>query len=379
MAFVPMRRQERSFVRRLALLTIGVLVLAFLVVDPAFADDPAILPIVPATQPTVPVPPQGRYTVIEENDYFFYPTDHYYTQGIYLSYLTPRVTADDFTSTRFTWLNDTLFGASGNFDRHMDWAFGQSLFTPDNLQAFNPDQRDRPYAGWAYLQGGFVQNTTPEQGRGVSQLDDLEVQLGLVGPQAAGEETQNDWHEFFMHESVSNGWSYQIHDEPGLDVIYQRHWRIDLANTQDDGKGFGVDVVPDAGAALGNVLTYANAGVTLRMGYQLNADYGPPRIQPAPSGGDYFDDSVSGLGGYLFVTGEGRAMGRNMFIQGNTFQPSRGVNMVPDVGDFVFGATLFWGPILRATLSLDNRSEEFYGQREPDRFTSLSVSANFDW
>ena len=49
------------------------------------------------------------------------------------------------------------------------------------------------------------------------------------------------------------------------------------------------------------------------------------------------------------------------------------------MGDFVYGGTLFWGPYLRATVSLDNRSKEFYGQQGPDRFTSLSLSANFDW
>ncbi|HEY1721519.1 MAG TPA: lipid A deacylase LpxR family protein [Magnetospirillaceae bacterium] len=368
MPLFAMRRQERFSAKRLACLALGSF--AFLTLSDlvARADD---------ASPTVDL--GGRYTVVEENDYFFYPTDHYYTQGIYFSYLTPAVKDDDFTAPAFAWLDDNAFASDGKPSRHMDWAFGQSLFTPDNLVLGNPNPKDRPYAAWAYLQGGFVQNSTPEEGRGVSRLDDLEIQLGVVGPQAFGEETQNDWHEYFMHQAVSNGWGYQLHDEPGLNIIYDRHWRYDLANTSDDGKGFGIDVVPDLGGSAGNVLTYANAGVTLRLGYQLNSDYGPPRIQPSPSGGDYFDNSVSGLGGYLFVTGEGRGMARNIFIQGNTFQSSRGVSMAPAVGDFVFGGTLFWGQWLRATVSLDNRSREFYGQPEPDRFTSLSLSANFAW
>jgi hypothetical protein len=317
--------------------------------------------------------------MVEENDYFFYPTDHHYTQGIRLSYLTPPVADGDILAPAFAWLDDHLFAAGGARSRHMDWSVGQSVFTPTDLTLTNPSPKDRPYAGWAYVQAGFVQDAKPEAGQGISRLDDLELQLGVVGPRAGAEETQNDWHEYLMHETVSNGWAYQLHDEPGLNIIYQRHWRVGLVNTADDGTGFGMDLVPDAGASIGNILTYANAGATLRIGYQLNADYGPPRILPAPSGGDYFDNNVSGLGGYLFVTGEGRAVGHNVFIQGNTFQPSRGVTMIPAVGDFVFGATLFWDRWLRATVSLDNRSPEFIGQQGPDRFTSLSLSANFDW
>ncbi len=358
--------------RRLPILGIGIFLAATATtVGTGHADD------APITLPQLP--PAGRYTMIEENDFFFYPTDHHYTQGIRFSYLTPPVVEGDATLPAFDWLDDVLFSSEGRRFRHMDWSAGQSIFTPTDLVRFNPDPNDRPYAGWFYAQAGFIQNSVPEEGRGVSRLDDLEVQLGVVGPQAAAEETQNDWHEFLIHQAVSNGWGYQLHDEPGLNVIYQRHWRIDLANTADDGKGFGVDVVPDAGVSLGNILTYANTGATLRLGYKLQSDYGPPRVLPAPSGGDYFDNSVSGLGGYVFVTGEGRAVAHNVFIQGNTFQPSRGVTLIPAVGDFVFGGTLFWGRWLRATVSLDNRSDEFFGQDGPDRFTSFSLSANFDW
>ncbi len=355
------RHQERSLIPAMALGMAAALVS----VVPARADGPA--------------PDGGRLTVVEENDYFFHDTDHWFTQGGKISYLTSEVGDGDFTAPAFAWLDRTLFASDGTPSRHMDWSIGQSLFTPTDVQAGNPDRRDRPYAAFAYLDGGFVQSTTPAAGRGVSRLDDLEIELGIVGPQALGQEAQNDFHEYVLNQSVANGWSYQLRDEPALDLIYQRHWRLDLLNSAEDGKGFGVDIVPDAGGSAGNVYTYANAGATLRVGYRLNADYGPPRILPAPSGGDYFDDSVTDVGGYLFTGVEGRAVGRNIFLQGNTFTASRHVTALPAVGDFVFGGTLYWGRFLRATVTLDDRSKEFVGQNGPDRFTSLSLSANFDW
>lgn len=359
------RRQER----RSSVLAVPPLIAAFLsLVSAARADD---------------TPDSGRYTVVEENDYFFYPTDRHYTQGIRLSYLTDPVVDGDRSADAFHWLDDNVFAddAQGavSLDKHVDWSFGQSIFTPTNLVLTKPDPADRPYAGWAYLQAGLLQSATPKSEDGSGVLDDLELQLGVVGPMALADETQNDWHEYFMHEAVSQGWSYQLHNEPGVDLIYQRRWRVGASVEAANDQGLSVDLVPGAGAALGNVLTYANAGATLRFGYQLDADYGPPRIFPAPNGSDYFNRRVDGWGGYLFASGEGRAVGRNIFLDGNTFQPSPRVDKYPWVGDFVFGATAFWGRYLRATVSLDNRSPEFVGQVGPDRFTSLSLSANFDW
>jgi hypothetical protein len=217
---------------------------------------------------------------------------------------------------------------------------------------------------------GLVQSTDQHR------LDDLELQLGVVGPAALAAQTQNDWHEYFMHQAVSLGWKDQLKNEPGVDLIYLRKWRYDVVG---NGSGIGADVTPEAGAALGNVLTYANAGALARIGFDLAADYGPPRILPSPTGGDYFDTTITRVGGYVFASAEGRAVGRNIFIQGNSFASSPGVTAYPAVGDFVYGGTLFWGPWLRATVSLDNRSQEFVGQRGPDRFTSLSISGNVDW
>ncbi len=210
--------------------------------------------------------------MVEENDYFFYPTDRHYTQGIRLSYLTDPVVDGDRSADAFHWLDDNVFAddAQGavSLDKHVDWSFGQSIFTPTNLVLTKPDPADRPYAGWAYLQAGLLQSATPKSEDGSGVLDDLELQLGVVGPMALADETQNDWHEYFMHEAVSQGWSYQLHNEPGVDLIYQRRWRVGASVEAANDQGLSVDLVPGAGAALGNVLTYANAGATLRFGYR---------------------------------------------------------------------------------------------------------------
>ena len=52
--------------------------------------------------------------------------------------------------------------------------------------------------------------------------------------------------------------------------------------------GLGVDLIPNAGVSLGNVLTQASAGLTLRFGQDLANDYGPPRVRPAMAGAGFF-------------------------------------------------------------------------------------------
>jgi hypothetical protein len=120
----------------------------------------------------------------------------------------------------------------------------------------------------------------------------------------------------------------------------------------------------------------------LRLGYGLTADYGPTRIQPAQSGSDYFnpDRPKYGLwGGYFYLGAEGRAVGRNIFLDGNSFASSPRVDKLPLVGDFTYGAAAYYGRYLRITMSITDRSDEFVGQSGPDRFESLMVQTNFDW
>ena len=56
-------------------------------------------------------------------------------------------------------------------------------------------------------------------------------------------------------------------NELGLEFIYERKWRSFLFGTRS--QGFGMDVIGHAGVALGNVQTYGNAGLELRLGWNV--------------------------------------------------------------------------------------------------------------
>lgn len=275
-----------------------------------------------------------------------------------------------------------VFDPSGT--RRASYALGQNIFTPRDITRPVPDPADRPYAGWLYATVGLVS----ENG---NRLDNLAMDIGVVGPASLADETQTRWHRTFGF-TTPRGWDHQIHNEPGVVLYYERKWRKGLALDIPELPlvrdlpvishlglldNLGVDVSPHVGGALGNVFTYLSAGATFRLGDDLPNDYGPPRIRPSLPGNDYFQASpYSKLGWYLFSGIEVRAVARNIFLDGNTFRDSPSVDKRPIVADFQLGLAITYGPV-RVAYTHVIRTEEFYGQDRPDQFGGLSLSMRF--
>jgi hypothetical protein len=244
------------------------------------------------------------------------------------------------------------------------YAFGQSTFVPSDITLADPPSTDRPYVGWLYASLGLSVDSG-------SQLDQFGLTLGVVGPASFAEDTQK-----FLHDVLGSddprGWDTQLENEPGVVLTYQRSWR---------GPAFGnatgpqLDLTPHAGAALGNVFTYANAGVTVRYGRQLPNDYGAPRIRQGLPVAAHFAPT-SDFGWYLFAGVEGRAVAHNIFLDGNTFRDSRSVDKKPWVGDLQFGFVLDW-PEVRLSYTHVLRTREFRTQEDNDGFGAFSVSFKF--
>lgn len=175
--------------------------------------------------------------------------------------------------------------------------------------------------------------------------------------------------------SPALGWSHQIRNEPGIVLSYDRLWRLPVIG----GETYGLDVVPEAGATVGNVLTYGEAGALVRVGKNLGVDYGPVRIRPALSGTDYTntDNADGNFGFYFYVGAQGRIVGRNIFLDGNSFQTSRSVTKKTFVADLEAGLALFWATGLRLDFSVGRRTPEFEGQEGPDVIGTAALS--FSW
>ena len=205
-------------------------------------------------------------------------------------------------------------------------------------------------------------------------LENLELDAGIVGPGSLAKQVQNDFHQF-IGIARAQGWSNQLQNEPGIMLSYERLWRLPLAGDPNN----GIDVVPQLGVTAGNIMAYGDVGGLLRIGKGLQADYGPIRVRPALSGTDYFDATAldGEVGLYFFAGVQGRAVGRNIFLDGNTFRHSLSVPKKNFVADLQAGFSLVWSTSFRFDVSVVRRTEEFRGQRTPDEI--CTVAATFNW
>jgi lipid A 3-O-deacylase len=321
---------------------------------------PLIVPLAHAA------PLENPWTIISplgliENDSFFGVADRHYTNGLYASATSPRKPQCQWCAA----LAQTLLlpGEDNSANYRYGVFVGQSMFTPEVLSSPVPDPKDRPYAGWVFLGGRLYRETS-------DILDRAEVSTGAVGPGSGADAVQRWWHALHWFGGVPpRGWHAQIKDEPGLVLSEQRIWRMGVTHGVIDS-----ELLPEVNASAGNVFTYGGAGVTLRIGQHLQADWGPPRIQPALEGSDFVDfDTRNGLAWYLYAGVEGRAIARNIFLDGNSFQHSANVAKNPLLGDLNIGAGMIW-KVIRFNASYILRTHEFRTQSGDDRFFSFSLS-----
>ena len=305
--------------------------------------------------------------IVEEDD-FWAPDnrDRHYTHGIRFSATSGDV-HDPAWLAPFNWLSP-IFGNDTGTDvaRRYNLVAGQNIYTPENGGLINPDPRDRPYAGWIYSGIGLMQDSHGDQ------FDELDLKLGLVGPGSFASQTQTKFH-LLINVATFRGWHAQLHNEPTLDLFYTRKWRY--WQPIGDDHDWAWDVIPDVGARVGNVYDYLAGGGMVRLGRNLRVDYGPPHAD-LNMGSDYINPDradAGDFGFYGFLGAEGRAVARNIFLDGNSFKPSASVDKRPLVGDLEGGLAGTWGH-WRLAYTYVYRSEEFQHQHAPDHYGSLNLT-----
>ncbi len=304
-----------------------------------------------------PQEPPGTLSLVLENDSIAH-TDRNYTNGARLSWVGAPGGAGSWAHA----VADALpfmepVGLSNAY------ALGQNMYTPEDTSAEAVVPDDRPYGGWLYAGFGLTSNTG-------DRLDQVELDLGIVGPQSYADEVQGWVHESLGFD-VPNGWPNQLKNEPAVQLFFDRTWRVAHWDT-----GFlEMDLHPHLGGAVGNVFTFASTGASIRIGTDLPADFGPARIRPSLPGSGFIAPE-DGFGWYLFAGATGRAVAHNIFLDGNTFVDSHSVDKKWLVGDLQAGATLM---VDRFRLSYTHvfRTKEFETQDEADRFGAVTLSVNF--
>jgi hypothetical protein len=345
----------------LSLVCIGFLFLT--AATPGFGDE------------TGPAPGTASTLILTEENDFFAGTDERYTNGMKLTWISGDLKryADDERLPSFVlpYLGILPFVNEPGQQYNVGLSLGQNMYTPRNTQTEEAQPGDRPYAGWSYLSLAL-------HAKNATQLDTFETTLGIVGPSSLADETQNNYHTL-MGFSRTEGWRHQVHDEPGLLLSWQRTLRVQRL---DLGHDLAWDFLPHFRATAGNVQTHAAAGFETRIGYRLPWDFGTSLIQPgggvsapaAPGDSRLGQDTLFGL--HLFAGAEGRAVARDIFLDGNTWENSPSVPKKPFVADVMAGIGLVLGPA-KLTYTQVLRTEEFDGQNGPQMFGSVSLAWTF--
>ncbi len=298
-----------------------------------------------------------------END-LFADTDQQYTNGTKISWVSPDVTR--FVESNFPLLTEWVdrevhFLKRGYDHKNVAFSIGQNMYTPKDIVTTELVENDRPYAAWLYLSAGFHAKNDHRQ-------DTLAIQFGMIGPAALGQEIQNLVHDL-RNIDRANGWDNQIKNEVGLNLVAERRVRL---NAHTTGSGWEADAFASGGLVLGNVSTYANVGIEGRIGYNLPQNFGTTHIRP---GGETNIPLLNeqDYGFLLFVSLEGRAVARDIFLDGNTFRDSHSVSKEPLVGDFAVGIK-FKLKDFKVSLSQVRRSKQFRLQPDSHSFGSIMVS-----
>lgn len=282
---------------------------------------------------------KGKFTLHEENDYFDFTNkneDKYYTQGLKLSYTTPIENK-----------------------RASHFSAGHQFYNPQHKRIDPPFPNERPYAG--YLYGEYAKHYYTEE----NTEDTWGIQGGVIGPWALGKEIQNGVHDL-LGDRKPEGWDHQLDNELGLVLQLERKIKTEPYNIY----GFNLELIGNGRADLGNISTLAGIGGIARYG-KLPNDFGPTIIKPTAI---FSKENLMSY--YTFIGAEQRAVARNIFLDGNTFEDSPRVTKHPFVTDFKFGLE---GQYKNFTLiySIIYRSNEYKDSPSASNFGSVDLS--YEW
>lgn len=275
-------------------------------------------------------------------------TDHDYTQGLKFSYTT---TTDKNPSWAILFADETT-------QTNLGFGLSQKLYTPNGIEFDQLLVNDRPYAAWLSFETFYH-----FQNENRSHLISLNV--GIVGPEAGGENIQNAYHRATNYR-LAKGWTHQLATEPTLELSYQQRLRFYKVEQT-------FDALAIYGGDLGNVLVDGYIGAMTRFGLDLPHDLGPTR--PSMLSGERFISADSSKEVYIYAFAAARVIGvgRNIFLDGNTFKSSHKVTKKSIVVENEMGLSANYKK-MNFTWRFVTTTPEFEERSEYHNFASITLS-----
>ncbi len=298
-----------------------------------------------------------------ENDSLGGGSDRFYTSGVRLSWFNVNTPVPE----GLDHLADMVPTFDLNETTSTFFSIGHNIYTPEDIKISGPQPGDRPWAAWLYGSVGMATFTD-------NHIDELEATLGVVGPEALGEQTQKFIHAHVSNSPTPRGWDNQLDFEPGLILSWQRRWPVAFHYKWDN---LSLRAEPNANISLGNIYTYAGTGMSFIFGpYQGYFQDTPQRVRPSMPGTGFFETPDQDWSWHAFAGFDVRAVARNIFLDGNTFKDGPDVDKKPFVGDATAGVAFTYDDY-RLSYSINARSKEFDGQDAESIFGAVTLTTRF--
>ncbi len=301
-----------------------------------------------------------------ENDLFGGGSDRFYTSGVRLSWFNDKIKAPEIIKK----IADEIPTIDVTQHSSVIYTLGHNMYTPEDIKIEDQPIDDRPWAAFLYGSIGLASITHNEDAP--SHIDEMEITLGVVGPEALGKPVQRAVHKYLSDSPDPRGWKNQLDFEPGVILSWQRRipraWGFDTKN-------FHGRLEPHLGVSLGNIRTHLSGGATFIIGSDDRQDT-PPRVRPAIPGTGYFERTNNLIDWQIFAGADARLVARDIFLDGNSFSNSHSVDKKYLVGDLSAGASLFSGDY-RLSYTINYRTEEFRTQDNQSVFGSITLTKRF--
>ena len=202
--------------------------------------------------------------------------------------------------------------------------FGQELYTP-GVEGPSPVPGERPFAGWLYS-SVTASSVKDRRYRGV------ELTLGVTGPVALAEESQEWLHRAIPKFRRPVGWGNQLSTELAFAVVASQSWGVPLLRQGS----FAIIGVPEVAVGAGTLRSSLGTGVRVRAGYNV----------PDPWRGR----SAARISLVAFAGLKGELLANSLFLSGNTYRGSVRVDPSHALGEWERGIGVRLG-----SLSIEHR------------------------